>query len=420
MKTHPKSKLLALSAAVFSASLLAQSDSAFENANDYADFKRCGTKDPTPDEAARMERRIQSAMTGKQGKKPDGVGNGNGNGNNNNDGSPTAEFTVDCAGLTCTFDASGSSDSDGTIVSYDWNLGDGTQATGVTATHDYSADNTYTVGLTVTDDAGLTDAASEQITVNEGGGGPVTYSCTNPTPGKTCVPVVYHIITDGSNGAAAESRVQAQNQALNDQFAGFEDVGVAGEGSNWEGETGFDIGYEFEVVNVTVTDNRQWYSGCASSKTERQMKEALRQGGTDTLNVYSCSPRRLLGYAYFPTILEGSSAILDGVVILDESMPGGSADPYNEGDTLTHEVGHWLGLYHTFQGGCTGDGDRIADTAAEASPASGCPIGRDSCSGGGLDPIHNFMDYSADACLSEFTRGQEGWADGLWGMRRAP
>jgi hypothetical protein len=136
------------------------------------------------------------------------------------------------------------------------------------------------------------------------------------------------------------------------------------------------------------------------------MKEALRTGGRDTLNVYVADLQDgMLGWATYPWQVK-DDPVGDAVMIDFEALPGGAKAAYDEGDTLVHETGHWLGLFHTFANGCEATGDAVDDTPAEASPSYGCPKDRDSCTADGMDPVTNFMDYSPDACMFAFTPGQ--------------
>jgi hypothetical protein len=177
----------------------------------------------------------------------------------------------------------------------------------------------------------------------------------------------------------------------------------------------------FRLADTTRTVNPGWYDLAPGSAAEREAKTALKVGGDETLNIYLGGlGGGLLGYAYFPQQGGSSKPWQDGVVVLNESIPGGAVRNYDAGDTLPHEVGHWLGLYHTFQNGCSTAGDRVNDTPAEAVPTTGCPDGKDSCAKDpGLDPVENLMDYSYDACMYAFTAGQAARMDAVWKAWRA-
>ncbi|CAE6442266.1 unnamed protein product [Rhizoctonia solani] len=170
-------------------------------------------------------------------------------------------------------------------------------------------------------------------------------------------------------------------------------------------------GPTFNNVYTDRTTNANWFNQVYPRNTYKTaMKQALRKGNATVLNIYTVGFNNatyggLLVYATFPFRYAGTP-MDDGVVIRYSTLPGGSAAPFNLGRTLTHEVGHWVGMYHTFQGGCSGSGDLVSDTPPQGNFTAGCPIGKDTCPGGGLDPIHNYMDYSNDACMTEFTSGQ--------------
>jgi hypothetical protein len=211
-------------------------------------------------------------------------------------------------------------------------------------------------------------------------------------------PVYWHIITTANGGGNVSALVPAQMDVLQAAYASS--------------------GFSFELKNVQVVANDAWFFAEAGSADEAAMKAALRRGGPETLNIYTTNGDVYLGWAtlafyykFFPSY--------DGVVLWWAALPGtGLAGPaeeepdgiltYDQGDTGTHEVGHWLGLDHTFAGGCSHPGDSIKDTPAEAEPQFFC-VARDSCTGSpfrGADPITNFMDYVDDVCMDNFTSDQ--------------
>lgn len=212
------------------------------------------------------------------------------------------------------------------------------------------------------------------------------------------VNVYFHVINRGqgvANGDLTPEMITNQMNVLNQSFSG------ASGGSGTK--------FVFNLALVTRTTNDAWYFAAPGSPAERSMKAGLRTGSAADLNIFTTNPPDgLLGWATFPW-QAAANLDYDGVVINFASVPGGAAFPYNLGDTATHEVGHWLGLYHTFHAACQKifHGDLVWDTPMEASPAFGFPTFRDTCvRNAGSDPVTNFMDYSDDACMFKFSRGQ--------------
>jgi hypothetical protein len=223
------------------------------------------------------------------------------------------------------------------------------------------------------------------------------------TPGGV-VDVYVHVINKGEGSANGDIPDQWISDQMNVLDAAY---------GPW--------GWTFNLVSTDRTMNAAWYTMTPGSVEEMAAKTALRRGSADDLNIYTAGiGGGLLGWSTFPSDYVRNPKN-DGVVVLNDSLPGGSADPYNLGDTATHEIGHWMGLYHTFQGGCSKTGDLIADTPAERSAAFGCPVGRDTCKGKrnpGEDPIHNFMDYTDDACMNQFTTDQGARMDMMFNAYR--
>jgi len=225
-------------------------------------------------------------------------------------------------------------------------------------------------------------------------------------PAQVSVPVVFHVVyASNGTGNVSNSAINAQIAEMNQNFAGGESSAAA------------DTEFTFTLQAVRRHQNNSWFNDPDSAAGEAAMKTPTHEGDSRTLNIWSTNTS-YLGYATFPWWYAGDPE-LDGIVIQWGSLPGGPIADYNLGKTASHEAGHWLGLYHTFQGGCSTTNDEVADTPAMSEPTSGCPSGKNTCSSAGLDPIHNYMDYSVDSCYNQFTPGQADRMQDSWTAYRA-
>jgi hypothetical protein len=235
-------------------------------------------------------------------------------------------------------------------------------------------------------------AESEAITASLVALGECSDPFTAPVNNYT-IPVFFNVIYAGSRpdqGNVTDAQIRDQIRVLNQDYK--------------------KSGLSFKLESIVRTFNADWFNNVLyGSPKDTAMKNALRRGDATALNVYTVKfalNPGLFGYATFPWDY-ASFPKKDGVVLNYATLPNGTFDRFNRGATLTHETGHWVGLYHTFQGeSCDGPGDYVDDTPAEALPARECEP-RDSCPRRpGTDPIHNYMDYTDDFCADNFTPGQ--------------
>ena len=235
--------------------------------------------------------------------------------------------------------------------------------------------------------------------------------------GVTQIPVVVHVVHNTAVQNISDSQVQSQIVVLNQDYR-RQNPDVSRVPAVWQGITA-DAQIEFHLATTGPNGNpTNGITRTATTVTGFTTNDAVKSaasGGADPwpsdryLNIWVCQLQSgLLGYAQFP----GGAASTDGVVITHTGFGtnGTATAPFALGRSATHEIGHWLNLFHIWGddgGGCTGS-DFVADTPNQADHNFGCPTFPSvTCSNGpNGDMFMNYMDYTDDACMFMFTAGQ--------------